>query len=124
MIEPKLGADDILAAVNRMIYHDSTTQAINMIFPGLAEEKDDAIRLAMMERALKGIVSAACVVYGKAVLETFEQFNDKLEGLEEDLREAVQVAYNRGAVEWAELNYPGWKDQLKANSVVPRTGTA
>jgi len=34
-----------------------------------------------------------------------EALEDSVEGLEADLHNAVQVAYNRGAVEWARLNY-------------------
>lgn len=39
---------------------------------------------------------------------------DKIEGLEADLRGAVQVAYRRGAKEWARLNYPGWIEWLES----------
>ena len=35
-----------------------------------------------------------------------EILNDKIEGLEADLYEAVSVALDRGAVDWAILNYP------------------
>lgn len=41
---------------------------------------------------------------------------DKIEGLEADLRLAVQVAYNRGAQEWARLNYPQWIEWLEASA--------
>ncbi|MBY3432824.1 hypothetical protein HFN89_01370 [Rhizobium laguerreae] len=40
---------------------------------------------------------------------------EKIEGLESDLESAVQVAYNRGAVQWATDNYPTWVDRLEAN---------
>lgn len=41
---------------------------------------------------------------------------DKIDGLEADLRCAVQVAYKRGATEWARLNYPQWIDWLEQSS--------
>jgi len=36
-----------------------------------------------------------------------EDLMDKIDGLESDLSSAVEVAVSRGAVEWAQLNYPG-----------------
>ena len=41
-------------------------------------------------------------------------WRDKAEGLESDLRSAVQVAWRRGAKEWARLNYPQYIDWLEA----------
>lgn len=41
-------------------------------------------------------------------------WRDKAEGLESDLRYAVQVAWRRGAKEWARLNYPQYIDWLEA----------
>lgn len=38
---------------------------------------------------------------------------DKIEGLTADLRSAVQVAWKRGAKDWARLNYPQWVDWLE-----------
>jgi hypothetical protein len=43
-----------------------------------------------------------------------EMLRDKVEGLESDLRCAVQVAYNRGATEWARLNYPDMIEWLES----------
>jgi hypothetical protein len=43
-----------------------------------------------------------------------ERLRDKVEGLETDLRCAVQVAYNRGATEWARLNYPDMIEWLES----------
>jgi len=43
-----------------------------------------------------------------------ERLRDKVEGLETDLRCAVQTAYNRGATEWARLNYPGMIEWLES----------
>lgn len=39
---------------------------------------------------------------------------DKAEGLEADLRQAVLVAWKRGAEEWCRLNYPQWVEWLEA----------
>ena len=60
-----------------------------------------AVILALLDRldALEGRAQAA---------------EDKAEGLSADLRMAVQVAYRRGATEWARLNYPSWIDWLEA----------
>lgn len=38
------------------------------------------------------------------------------EGLTADLHDAVQTAYNRGATEWARLNYPKWIEWLESQS--------
>ena len=38
---------------------------------------------------------------------------DRHEGMEEDLYQAVLVAYKRGAVTWVEMNYPKWFGWIK-----------
>lgn len=38
---------------------------------------------------------------------------EKIECLDSDLYLAVQVAYNRGAVDWVRLNYPKYYSQFK-----------
>ena len=38
---------------------------------------------------------------------------DRHEGMEEDLYQAVLVAYKRGAVTWVEMNYPKWLGWIK-----------
>ena len=43
---------------------------------------------------------------------------DRHEGMEEDLYQAVLVAYRRGAVEWARLNYPKWFDAISTGREV------
>lgn len=43
-----------------------------------------------------------------------ERLRDKVEGLETDLRCAIQVAYCRGATEWARLNYPDMIEWLES----------
>jgi len=35
-----------------------------------------------------------------------KRLRDKVDGLESDLQDAVQVAFSRGATVWAQLNYP------------------
>jgi len=41
-------------------------------------------------------------------------WQDRAEGLESDLRQAVLVAWKRGAEQWCRLNYPQWVDWLEA----------
>lgn len=41
-------------------------------------------------------------------------WQDKAEGLEADLRQAVLVAWKRGAEEWCRLNYPQLVEWLEA----------
>ena len=43
---------------------------------------------------------------------------EKREGLEEDLYQAVLVAYRRGALEWTQLNYPQWINAISAGREV------
>lgn len=38
---------------------------------------------------------------------------EKIECLDSELYQAVQTAYNRGAVDWVRLNYPKYYDQFK-----------
>lgn len=39
---------------------------------------------------------------------------DKIDGLDSDLRSAVEEAFKRGATEWTRLNYPDWFRALTA----------
>lgn len=48
--------------------------------------------------------------------EEIERLRDKVEGLDSDLRSAVEVAYQRGAHEWASLNYPQWVVWFQRNA--------
>lgn len=48
--------------------------------------------------------------------EEIERLRDKVEGLDSDLRSSVEVAYQRGAHEWASLNYPQWVVWLQRNA--------
>lgn len=42
-----------------------------------------------------------------SAIEAFQQpLYDKIDGLESELRSAVEVAYSHGAHEWVRLNYP------------------
>lgn len=49
-----------------------------------------------------------------------ERLIDRTDGLSADLFDAVQTAFNRGAVGWAYLNYPKWVDTLEANAKAAR----
>lgn len=50
-----------------------------------------------------------------------ERLRDKVEGLDADLRCAVQTAYNRGATEWARLNYRDMIPWLESQATQPPT---
>lgn len=52
----------------------------------------------------------------RRIIAYIEGLKDKIEGLDSDLFEAVQVAYRRGAVDWARLNYPQWIDRLERSN--------
>ena len=43
----------------------------------------------------------------------FEEAADKIDGLEEDLRSAVEVAWRRGAETWVRNNYPAHVARLE-----------
>ncbi len=64
-----------------------------------------------METVTKHAVLFAAALVARRTLDIEE---DRIDGLESDLFDAVQVAYNRGAEEWATLNYPAWKERLEA----------
>ena len=49
-----------------------------------------------------------------------QYFKDKAEGWEAECRLAVEVAYARGAVDWAEKNYPQWTCWLRENQKAKR----
>jgi hypothetical protein len=76
-------------------------------------------RLQMIVSELQGLphVVETCRE-GKDTIERqaaeIKRLRDKVEGLESDLRCAVQVAYNRGATEWARLNYPDMIEWLES----------
>lgn len=59
--------------------------------------------------------AAACI---REMVEIENDAIQKREGLEEDLYQAVLVAYRRGAVEWTMLNYPQWIDAISAGREV------
>ena len=59
--------------------------------------------------------AAACI---RELVESENNAIQKHEGLEEDLYQAVLVAYRRGAVEWAMLNYPQWINAISAGREV------
>lgn len=43
--------------------------------------------------------------------------SDKVEGLEADLENAVETAFNRGAKDWARMNYPDQYQRLSLGEV-------
>ena len=48
-------------------------------------------------------------------LDDLEYVRDKVEGLDADLKNAVEVAWNRGATEWVKMNYPADHDRLSGD---------
>lgn len=68
----------------------------------------DAERLAFGLSADLLTEAAACI----------REMVERREGLEEDLYQAVLVAYRRGAVEWTMLNYPQWINAISAGREV------
>lgn len=62
---------------------------------------------------------------GPEAAAAIESLVDRNEGLTEDLYQAVLVAYQRGATEWARLNYPQWIEAIEAGQqVAPIARTA
>lgn len=61
------------------------------------------------------VQAAACI---REMVEIENNAIQKREGLEEDLYQAVLVAYRRGAVEWTQLNYPQWINAISAGREV------
>ncbi|MCS4088425.1 hypothetical protein [Rhizobium sp. BK176] len=66
-------------------------------------------KLAAFRFDVKNAIDLALAYQWETIVE------EKIEGLESDLESAVQAAYNRGAVEWAKLNYPTWIERLETN---------
>lgn len=81
-------------------FEDCQAVAKELGYPSLTEALEDLERLKSAPQPVSGESEA----------------HDKIEGLEAELFEAVQVAYRRGAVEWARLNYPKWIERLQANA--------
>lgn len=44
------------------------------------------------------------------------EMEDRVDGLNADLFNAVETAHGRGATEWARLNYPKWIERIEANA--------
>ena len=53
------------------------------------------------------------------LLDRLEKAEDKIEGLQADLDNAVETAFVRGAKEWTRLNYP---DRYRLLSAAPKGG--
>jgi hypothetical protein len=86
-----------------------TSEAVERIMATAVEHGSAEAKLASFRFDVKNAIDLALAHQLEAIVE------DKIEGLQSDLESAVQVAYNRGAVEWARLNYPTWIDRLEAN---------
>jgi hypothetical protein len=83
-------------------------ESATQVFGHYAGEPEDTLCLAPIAK----ITEAADTLERQAA--EIERLRDKVEGLESDLRCAVQVAYNRGATLWARLNYPDMIEWLES----------
>lgn len=73
-------------------------------------DRQEAFRRAANPSRIKSLLSE------KAELEReVERLRDSLSGWKTEAFEAAQVAFNRGAEEWAALNYPQWIEAFRAN---------
>lgn len=52
----------------------------------------------------------------RRAMELFDKAIDKIDGLEEDLKSAIRVAYNHGAHDWVRLNYPVMFERLSGEN--------
>ena len=52
------------------------------------------------------LAPAGGVVADVGLIESAREAVDKIEGLEEDLKEAVTIAWKYGARDWVRMNYP------------------
>lgn len=80
-------------------------------FGRFAGEKDQTLALVYVADATE----AASRI--EALEGEVERLRDSLEGTRADPRCAVQTAYNRGAVEWARLNYRDMIPWLESQAV-------
>jgi gas vesicle protein len=55
---------------------------------------------------IAGYISRCSPEALRSIASLVEELEDKIEGLESDLSNAVETAFDRGAVEWAKMNYP------------------
>lgn len=79
-------------------------------YPVDIEAKAAAIAFGLeYQEAAWGVAAIA-----QALLEERERWRDKIEGLEADLADAVEVAFHRGATAWTRLNYPEHYKRLAA----------
>lgn len=81
-----------------------------MTYPGF---QPSLKRLRSMVEGWKHLPDSAAVTVPLADLRAAL---DKIDGLDEDLHSAVQVAFRRGATEWTRRNYPGWHAEFAAVS--------
>lgn len=80
--------------------------------PLLREAADEIERLREAAKGQLVVVNEA-----KKAIEEAEVLRDKIDGLESDLRSAVDVLFRRGddeAREWCRLNYPTWYPRARS----------
>lgn len=74
------------------------------------------IQASMMEHSAVGdaLMAAIAKAIHDAVMAERERWEDKVDGLESDLDNAVETAFDRGAKEWTRLNFPARFARLTA----------
>lgn len=75
-----------------------------------AEITTEADAMAIAREAVDRL--NVCVEIAARAVGRLDQLHDRCDGLAEDLRSAVEVAFSRGAREWTQLNYPKDYDRL------------
>lgn len=77
---------------------------------------DHSALIERLEKYCPALVGAHFPDLSKLIAEAaaaLRDQQDRHEGMEEDLYQAVLVAYKRGAVTWVEMNYPKWFGWIK-----------
>jgi hypothetical protein len=110
-------SEDEIAQGAQAFVRDALNARHELLFPVL-----DAAFAGRQERTpeIDGAMSATVVEVSKLAARLAADFarkivEDSADGLQSDLESAVQVAFDRGAEEWARLNYPSWIERLEAN---------
>ncbi|GEM_PF-4474190 len=71
-------------------------------------------RLSYSAAANRGLGRDGLVALLDEAAACIRELVDSREGVNEDLYQAVLVAYRRGATEWTRLNYPQWFNAIVA----------
>jgi hypothetical protein len=126
---PDLGAPDetVRAAADLTVKYltiDIVMQSALSICPDLVLEKGNRESDERLKEVYRAILAAVSKVMFEVVENEIEPLKAKIDGLEDDLKSAVQVAYDRGGEEWALMNYPSMAESLAENAAAVRRSTA